>query len=376
MEWQRLVGFAHSDPALHAGIAALVGLVVALLIELVLTPLALALTRRTRGDLDDRLVGLLARPVAVSVAALGLWTGIAGLPLPAPLPYVSKGLLASFCAAYGTWVLLQAGDLLLRRLSQVGPKPGLLQPRTLPFFSFALKTFLIGLGVYALFLAWDVDVTAWLASAGIIGIAVGFAAKDTLANLFAGLSILADAPYKLGDFLVLEGGVRGRVTEIGMRSTRLLTRDDVEVIIPNSEMAMMRIVNESGGPFEGERVSAVVSVAYGSDVDHVRDVLLACAAACADVVVDEPHITPRVRVRELGDSGLTLHVLVWIRLPELQGKVLDELNTLIYQRLRAEGIEIPYAKHDIYVHASPAAAPSEPTKAAPSGNGPPYPGSA
>ena len=80
---------------------------------------------------------------------------------------------------------------------------------------------------YFFFLSWDFDVTGWLASAGIIGVAVGFGAKDTMANLFAGVGILADNSYKLGDFLLLNSGERGRVTDIGLRSTRLLTQDEM-----------------------------------------------------------------------------------------------------------------------------------------------------
>ncbi|MFT5274966.1 MAG: MscS family membrane protein [Cryomorphaceae bacterium] len=85
--------------------------------------------------------------------------------------------------------------------------------------------------------------TAWLASAGIIGIAVGFAAKDTLANLFSGVFILADSPYKLGDYVVLEDNSRGKVTQISLRSTRMLTRDDVEVTVPNSITGNTKIIN-------------------------------------------------------------------------------------------------------------------------------------
>ena len=73
-----------------------------------------------------------------------------------------------------------------------------------------------------------------LALAGIVGIAIGFTAKDTLANLFSGVFILADRPYKMGDYVNLESGERGRVTHIGIRSTRILTRDDIEVTVPKT----------------------------------------------------------------------------------------------------------------------------------------------
>ena len=89
--------------------------------------------------------------------------------------------------------------------------------------------------------------------------AVGFAAKDTLANLFGGIFILADAPYKVGDFVVLGSGERGEVTQVGLRSTRILTRDDVEVTVPNAMIANDTIVNESGGPWVKHRVRVRVS---------------------------------------------------------------------------------------------------------------------
>ena len=145
----------------------------------------------------------------------------------------------------------------------------LIQPRTMPMFEITIKIVLVALAGYLLLLIWGVDPTAWLASAGVIGIAVGFAARDTLANLFSGLFIVADAPYKIGDYIVLDTGERGEVTHLGIRSTRLLTRDDVEVTIPNAIIANAKIINESGGPWEKHRIRLPVGVAYGSDAKQV-----------------------------------------------------------------------------------------------------------
>ena len=204
--------------------------------------------------------------------------------------------------------------------------------------------------VYFIFRAWHIDMTAWLASAGIVGIAIGFAAKDTLANLFSGVFILADAPYKLGDYVVLDSGERGKVTAIGLRSTRLLTRDDVEITIPNAIMGNTRIINESGGPHEKFRIRVKVSVAYGTDIDQVKALLL-------DIAVQEPQVCAdphaRVRFRSLGGSSLDLELLCWVNTPEERGRVLDALNTAIYKRFRQEGIEIPYSKHDLYIKEMP-----------------------
>jgi small-conductance mechanosensitive channel len=221
-----------------------------------------------------------------------------------------------------------------------------IQPQTLPLFDILVKVVVVGGALYFAFLAWDINVTGWLASAGIVGIAVGFAAKDTLANLFAGIFILADAPYKLGDFVLLEDGLRGKVTDIGIRSTRILTRDDIEITVPNALIANSKIVNETGGPHAKERVRITVSVAYGSNVAQVRELLRQCADG-VDHVCGEP--APRVRFREMGDSGLIFQLLAWIDEPVLRGRVVDELNTRVYDTLNEAGVEIPYPKRDVYI---------------------------
>ncbi len=162
--------------------------------------------------------------------------------------------------------------------------------------------------------------------------------------------ILADGPYKIGDFVVLDTGERGEVTHIGMRSTRLLTRDDVEITVPNSIMGNTTIVNESGGPHEKFRIRVQVSVAYGADIDEVREALLSVAAR-EESVCDEPE--PRVRFRRFGASGLDFELLCWINEPVLSGRVVDILNSSVYKLFQASGIEIPYAKQDIYVKEMP-----------------------
>jgi len=162
--------------------------------------------------------------------------------------------------------ILRFGHYLIGFLSSDPERYKLFTPRTRPLFQMILKIFVIIGAIYIVLLVWNQDVTAWLASAGIIGIAIGFAAKDTLANFFSGIFILADAPYKIGDYIVLVDGTRGRITDIGIRSTRMLTRDDVEIIVPNAVIGNSQVVNQSGGPYEMFRLRVPFSVAYGSDI--------------------------------------------------------------------------------------------------------------
>ncbi|MBW2739683.1 MAG: mechanosensitive ion channel, partial [Deltaproteobacteria bacterium] len=145
-------------------------------------------------------------------------------------------------------------------------------------------------------------------------------------------------------------GTRGVVTDIGIRSTRLLTRDDVEVTLPNAVIANSKIVNETGGPHQKMRVRARISVAYGSDVDKVREILYSCVKGI-DHICNQPE--PRVRFREFGDSGLLFELLAWIDKPVYIGIVLDRLNTKIYKTFNEAGIEIPYPKQDVYIKQMP-----------------------
>ena len=160
----------------------------------------------------------------------------------------------------------------------------------------------------------------------------------------------AGRTFQPGDFVVLEDGIRGQVTDIGIRSTRLLTRDDVEIILPNAIIANSKIINESQGPYPKMRVRVKVAVAYGSDVDLVESVLMKCTEDVEHLVA---WPSPRVRFREFGDSGLLFELLAWIDEPVMRGRVLHQLNRRVYKALGEADIEIPYAKQDLYIKEFP-----------------------
>jgi small-conductance mechanosensitive channel len=303
--------------------------------------------KRTDTDLDDRLIKLIHRPIFISVVLVGLW--LASLQLDLPATYLTLLHRIIKTSALLVWVVfvLRGSSLFLEILSRFEDRVPLIQPRTLSLFNTTIKVLVVGGGLYFLFLTWGIDVGGLLLTGGIAGIAVGFAAKDTLANLFSGFFILADAPYQVGDFIVLDSGERGQVTHMGLRSTRLLTQDDIEITIPNAVIGNAKITNESGGRWEKERIRVKVGVAYGSDVDRVRQVLMEIAEGNPSID-HEPE--PRVRFRRFGESGLDFELLGWIHEPVLRGRVLDALNTEVYKRFQVEGIEIPYPKRDVYLH--------------------------
>lgn len=331
-----------------------VAYVAAKLAELLLARVLPRLTRRTRTDLDDRTSALLRRPVSASVLLVGVHLARLPLDLRPPFGRYVDSLLATVAILVWLAFALAFARLALGALSRNRDHFPFVQPQTLPVLENTGTILLVGAGIYFLLLAWNIPVSGWLASAGIAGLALGLAAKDTLANLFAGVSILADAPFTVGDFIVLDSGERGEITRIGIRSSRLLTRDDLEIVIPNSVLADSKIVNEAGGPRRQRRVRVKLQVAYGSDVDRVRELLLDIAGSHPQVC-REP--AARVRFRAFEDSGLRFELLAWVDEPVLRGRVLDALNTEIYKRFGAAGIEFPFPKRDLYLRQMPEAAP-------------------
>ena len=125
-----------------------------------------------------------------------------------------------------------------------------------------------------------------------------------------------------------------------------MTRDDIEITVPNSVIANAKIVNESGGPHENERVRVSVGVAYGTDVKVVKDILIDIAQKCDLVSKD---FNPRVRFRQFGESSLNFELLCWIEKPEYRGKTVDFLNTEIYNSFNKNNIEIPFPQRTVHL---------------------------
>ncbi|MGB5659608.1 MAG: mechanosensitive ion channel family protein [Thermoanaerobaculia bacterium] len=338
----------------RAAVLVVFALLAAKVVDLVVSRLVARWAKKSQTDLDDRIVQYLHKPLFVSVLLFGLALALDQLPLREEVTLNLTRSLKTIVLLFWAGFAFRSCSILLDLLSQIERRFAVVQPRTVPLFDNVTKILVAGGAVYFLLLIWDIDVGAWLAGAGIVGIAVGFAAKDSLANLFAGVFIVADAPYQVGNFILLDSGERGRVSQIGLRSTRLLTRDDIEITVPNAVIANAKITNESGGPSEKERVRVPVTVAYGSDVDRVRVILMEVAHS-HDAIDDDPE--PRVRFRSFGESGLDVELLGWIHEPVLRGRVIDALITEIYKRFGTESIEIPYPKRDVYLHQPPASDP-------------------
>ena len=334
---------------LQAAIIGLVFILIGKIADLIISGIVGRIAKRSSNQFDDQFVALVHRPVFLSFVMVGLSmaairTGMAETPL-----FITLGILKTITILvwYSTIMKLMA---LLAKIFSRSRAARIVQASMFTLLHNVSKIVVVALAGYFVSLAWNIDATPLLASAGIVGLALSFAAKDSLSNLFAGISIIVDQPYKTGDFIIIESGERGVVTDIGLRSTRILTRDDVEITIPNGIIGNGKIINEAGGPPSQHRIRVAVGVAYGSDIDQVMTVLEDVATG-HDEVLQEP--APRVRFRVFGESSLDFELLGWIAQPIDRGRVTHELNCAVYKALNENNIEIPFPQRDLHVKAMP-----------------------
>jgi small-conductance mechanosensitive channel len=334
------------NPYVQAILIVVLFVALAKIVDMFITRFMRRLMKKTLFTFDDQVLDIFHKPIFVSIMLFGLVLATDRLGFSANVYFVTVSGLKTIAIVIWSMAIARFLKLIVKAVSKDDSKFTLIQDRTLPLFNNLLVVLVVALALYSICLTWQIDMTAWMASAGILGLAVSFAAKDTLANLFSGVFIMADAPYKLGDLIVLDSGERGEVTHIGIRSTRLLTRDDVEITVPNAVMGNAKVTNEAGGPDESYRIRIKVGVAYDSDIDKVHEVLL-------HVAENQPEVcrspAPRVRFRAFGPSSLDHELLCWVEKPVLRGRVTHLLNINVLKRFREEGIEIPFPQQDVHI---------------------------
>ena len=338
------------DNPIYRALALLISsFVIAKLFDLILSLFISRMLGRTETDLDDKIATFLRRPVYYTILFIGFNVSLSLITSHQQIIFVSKGIMKSILTIFWSRAIFKTFMQLVAWYSGRDKGNKLIDKKLLPLFDNIGKIIIFIVAVYFIFLSWNINLTGWLASAGVLGIVFALAAKDTLANFFSGIFIMADSPYKEGDYINLDTGERGYVKNIGIRSTRIMTRDDIEITIPNSVIANSKIINESGGPEEMERVRVNISIAYGSDIDQVRTLLMQIASSSKDICSDP---LPRVRFREFGDSALIFQLLFWIEKPEMRGRVVDSINSIIYKKFIEEKIEIPFPQRTLHIQKS------------------------
>ncbi|MCP4745492.1 MAG: mechanosensitive ion channel family protein [Desulfobacteraceae bacterium] len=201
-----------------------------------------------------------------------------------------------------------------------------------------------------------INVVPFIAGAGIMGIAIGFAAKDTLSNLIAGILLIIDRPFEIGDRIEVWEAPKncstwGDVLSIGLRATRIKTTDNIIIVIPNNEIMKRDIVNYTIIS-DDIRVRVNIGVSYDTDIEKAK-VVIEKVASQIDWVLKDP--APKVIVNNFGESSVDLRLFVWIADARKRIQTVSHITDHVKSAFDAEGIEIPYPKRDItIVNAKPA----------------------
>ena len=306
-----------------------------------------ALDRRLDTTLRHTAGGLILPVTLIIFARTGLWFLIYGLRFLNADAYVPVALVFLLVSYVGIiWLI---GAVLNRIAGVFVSVGGFVRGGTdaqLIRLSFQIVT-LIVISIVVIHLGARLGLPTYslVTGLGVGGIAVALAGREALSNVIGSIMIILDRPFKLGDYIVLGEGERGEVAAVGLRSTRIRTRDDILISIPNSVIANSKMINESA-PVPMSRIRIKVGVAYGSDLQKVEHILLRVAEA-NKIVLSDP--VPRVRFRSFGDSALDLELLCWIHLPELRGETIHELNWAIHEEFQSNGIQIPFPQRDLHI---------------------------
>jgi small-conductance mechanosensitive channel len=303
------------------------------------------LVAKTKITLDEKLINFLHVPVYWSVFWFGVLHALSVKPLQDPWGLILPQIAQSMILIIWLIAMVRIFNLMVEHFISRAHEKGKIGKDIFMLLKNVIRVIVLIAGLLWFLSIWQINLTPLFASAGIAGIAVALAAKDTLANFFGGISIFMDNAYKVGEYIILESGERGEVVEIGIRSTRIKTRDDVIVTIPNSIMANSKIINESA-PIPRFRIRVPVGVAYGSNLEKVEEILLAVTDANENI---EKHPEPRVRLRTFADSSVSFELLCWVKDPRDKGLQTHHLLKAAYNAFDEQGITIPFPQRDVHI---------------------------
>jgi MscS family membrane protein len=322
---------------------------IAFLVIMVVDPIVHRFTRRTETDLDDRILKMLRGPVFFIILLYGFTTSLKILNLPQDillaiedvysvgfiiliiwLSYkVYDNILISYAHSYSSKTEMDLDDTLVPLMEKLGMI-------IIPF-----------IGIMLVFNHFGYDLTVFLAGFGVLGIIIGFAAQDTLSNFFSGMSILLDRPFKVGDLVLYDDDVC-EVRRIGMRSTTLYnTFKSENFIIPNNEMASRKITNIVR-PDLRYKTKVEVGVAYGSDIELVKKLIIESALEESHVLKDPDHY-PWIRFTEFADSALVFKLFLWVDDLNNQWLAASNIRENIDRRFKEHDINIPFPQRTVWL---------------------------
>ncbi|WDR01931.1 mechanosensitive ion channel [Devosia algicola] len=195
-----------------------------------------------------------------------------------------------------------------------------------------------------------IDLTALAVFSGAVGVGIGFGLQAIFSNLVSGIILLVERSIKVGDFVELESGLTGEVREINIRSARITTSDNVDILVPNSEFINNRVTNWTFRD-NYKRTRIPFGVAYGTDKELVKKAALEAAETVPHMLKGRGAKPPEVWLVNFGESSLDFELVVWIKPESVKrpAKVHADYNWALETALASHGIEIPFPQRDLHI---------------------------
>jgi small-conductance mechanosensitive channel len=257
--------------------------------------------------------------------------------------------VANIASAAGILLLSVIIQRLVSRASEAAAKRSGARDQNIYIIKRILKYLIYGIGLILALSALGVGLSNLILVAGALGVGIGFGLQSIVNNFVCGIIILFEKSLRIGDFVELPGGLLGEVREINIRSTLIRTLENADILVPNADFISNQVNNWTLND-DIRRFSIHFSVAYGSDLEKVREAGLK-AANEVPLTLQRENIKPDVLVTELGSSGLECILTVWaegewVKRP---GLVKSQYLTAIYNNLREAGLEIPFPQVDVHM---------------------------
>ncbi|MBW2989434.1 mechanosensitive ion channel family protein [Candidatus Woesearchaeota archaeon] len=307
----------------------------------------LKLTAKTETDIDDLLVQKTHEPVSLLLLVLGIKLAIIPLGLQENINTLVHRGTSTLSVILLIYLAVKVIEILIKGCAKrKAAKREKEMDENLVKVSCKTTRFLaLLLGLIFVLKIWRIEIGPLLASLGIVGIAVAFGLQSTLGNIFGGISLLIDRSIKLGDIVKIDDSLTGTVMDVGLRSTRIRTWDNEVIMIPNGKLASSNIRNYVL-PNPTERIVVPFSVAYGSDIDKVKKVVMKEIMKLDNL---EKNHDPAVMFLEMGESSLNFKAFVWLKSYKERFTTKEKLNCMIYNTLNKNRISIPFPQMDVHL---------------------------
>ncbi len=320
--------------------------VLSMFVSTVLIKAAERFSSRTDTKIDDLIINLAKKPLKFIIILAGFKVALFASDVHSGIVVFTGKLLTALiliALAYITSGILEIvieswGERIAERLNSR------VNNDLVPLFERIMKVVVFSVVLILVLSSFDIDVAPLVASLGIAGFAIGFAVKDTLSNIIGGIILILDNSFSVGDKVTIDSDT-GIIKEVGLRNTKILTYDNELIIIPNGELMNKKFKNYVL-PDPALRVVVNFGVAYGSDVDRVREIILEAVKSISDICSDP---APVIEFFQMADSSLNFVAKFWIPDFSKYNDKMLEATDIIYKTLNANGIEIPFPTNTVYL---------------------------